>query len=140
MNKSLESKQMDKQTPNRIKNILSFLLLVSLIMLITVTSASAVAEQGGKNSMPSAPHLILAPAPIHIGEDDNNAGYGSRDYKIGSQVGSQNGYKKGYNAGLEDCIKHGQQGVLTKFDNPEVKDKWSGNYKKAISMASKTDI
>jgi flagellar biosynthesis/type III secretory pathway protein FliH len=80
--------------------------------------------------MPSAPHSILAPALIHIGEDNNNIGYGSRYYKIGFQAGAQNGDEKGYNAGLEDCFKHGRQGILTKFDNPEVNDKWSGNYQK----------
>ena len=100
---------MGKQTFNRITKTQSVLLLVFFIMFLTATSASAVAEQGGKNSMPSASHSILAPALIHIGEDDNNAGYGSRDYKIGSQAGEQNGYKKGYLKGYRDarfeCLK-----------------------------------
>lgn len=55
--------------------------------------------------------------------------YGSRDYKIGSLSGSQYGYKEGYNAGLEDCLKHRQEGVLTKITEPEINDKWTRNYK-----------
>jgi hypothetical protein len=56
-------------------------------------------------------------------------GYGSRDYKIGSLSGSQSGYKEGYNVGLEDCLKHRQEGVLTKMTDPEINGKWTRNYK-----------
>jgi len=124
---------MGKQKFTSLTKTLGVLLLVSFIMFVTDASASAVAEQGGRNSTPSALHSILVPASIHIGKENNNAGYGSRDYKVGSQAGAQNGYKEGYNAGLEDCFKNGRQRVLKKVNSPKINDKWTGNYKKGYS-------
>lgn len=36
-------------------------------------------------------------------------------YKEGFLSGFQDGYKEGYNSGLEDCLKPGQEEVLTKI-------------------------
>ena len=101
---------MDKQKFTRLTKTLSVLLLFSFIMFVTATSASA-----------------------NVYDKDASAsetnGHGSRDSKIDSLSVSQYGYKEGYNAGLEDCLKHRKEGVLTKMTEPEINNKWTRNYK-----------
>jgi hypothetical protein len=118
MNNSLESKQMGRQKFTRLTKILSFLLLFSFIMFVTPASAS------GNTHIDASAHDRDASA-------SETNGYGSRDSKIGSLSGSQYGYKEGYKAGLEDCLKHGREGVLTKMIDPEINDKWTKKYKKS---------
>jgi flagellar biosynthesis/type III secretory pathway protein FliH len=59
------------------------------------------------------------------------------NYQTGYQAGTQDGYKVGYNAGHEDCLKNGQNGVLTKIPNPTIKDKWTKSYTKGYKEAFK---
>jgi len=112
---------MRKQKFTRLTKTLGFLLLVSFIMLVTVASANVNI------------HDREASANVNIHDRDASAsetnGHGSRDFKIDSLSGSQYGYKEGYNAGLEDCLKHRQEGVLTKMTEPEINNKWTRNYK-----------
>jgi len=96
----------------RLTKTLGVLLLVSFIMFVTAVSASANAHDRDASA-------------------SETNGYGSRDSKIGSLSGSQYGYKEGYNAGLEDCLKHGREGVLTKITDPEINDKWTGKHKRS---------
>lgn len=112
---------MRKQTFNRRKKILSILLLLSIMMSVTTALASA------KNI--SNPHSDYKTGSKDDAKNGYKVGYGTRDYKIGSQAGAQEGYKLGYKAGNEDCLKHGQIGVLTKIPAPDIKDKWTNNYK-----------
>jgi hypothetical protein len=102
--------QMGKQKFTRLTKTLSVLLLVSFIMFVTAASASANAHDRDASA-------------------SETNGHGSRDSKIGSLSSSQYGYKEGYNAGLEDCLKHRQEGVLTKMTEPEINNKWPRNYK-----------
>ena len=100
---------MGKQKFTRSTKILSVLSLVFFVISVTAASASGNAH-------------------IDASASETN-GHGSRDSKIGSLSGSQYGYKEGYNAGLEDCLKHRQEGVLTKMTEPEINNKWTRNYK-----------
>ncbi len=107
---------MGKQKFTRSTKILSVLSLVFFVISVTTASAS------GNAHIDSSAH-----------DRDTSAskknGYDSRDSKIGSLSGSQYGYKEGYNAGLEDCLKHRQEGVLTKMTESEINNKWTRNYK-----------
>jgi flagellar biosynthesis/type III secretory pathway protein FliH len=96
---------MGNHTFTRTRKILGVLLLVSLVVFVTVSSASAKQVNG--------------------------------NYQTGYQAGSKAGYKVGYNAGHEDCLKHGQNGVLTKIPSPAIKDKWSKSYTKGYKEAFK---
>ena len=96
----------------RLTKTLGVLLLVSFIMFVNAASESANAHDRDASA-------------------SETNGYGSRDSKIGSLSGSQYGYKEGYNAGLEDCLKHGREGVLTKITDPEINDKWTGKHKRS---------
>jgi flagellar biosynthesis/type III secretory pathway protein FliH len=96
---------MGNQTFSRIRKILGVLLLVSLILFVTASSASAKLS--------------------------------NKDYQTGYQAGTKDGYKVGYNAGHEDCLKHGQNGVLTKIPDPTVKDQWTKSYIKGYKEAFK---
>jgi hypothetical protein len=109
---------MGKQKFTRLTKILSVLLLFSFIMFVTAASAS------GNTHIDASAHVRDA-----LASESN--GYGSRDSKIGSLSGSQYGHKEGYNDGLEDCLKHGQEGVLTKMTDPEINDKWTEKYKRS---------
>ena len=106
---------MGKQKFTRSTKILSVLSLVFFVISVTAASAS------GNVHIDASAHDRDASA-------SKKNDYGSRDYKIGSLSGSQYGYKEGYNAGLEDCLKHRQEGVLTKMTEPEINDKWTENY------------
>ena len=101
MSKSLENKQMGKQTSNKIKKTLSVLLLVSFIMFLTATSVNA------KN--------------VNISHLGYNGGYAA---------GYLDSYKSGYTTGHQDCLKYGKQGILTKIPDPVIKDNWTEDYKK----------
>jgi len=59
------------------------------------------------------------------------------NYRISYQAGTQAGYKVGYNAGYEDCLKHGQNGVLTKIPAPAVSEKWTKSYTKSYKESFK---
>jgi hypothetical protein len=111
---------MGKQTFNRITKTLGIILLVFAMMFMTAASASA------KN--------VYNPANI---QDGHKAGYGSRDYKMGSLGGAQDGYQVGYNAGTEDCLNYDQIGVLTKIPAPDIKNKWTNNYKRGYKESFK---
>jgi hypothetical protein len=92
---------MGKQTPNRIKKILSVLLLVSFVIFVTAASASA------RN--------------VNISPPGSKGGY---------DAGYQNGYKSGYDIGHQDCLKYGKKGTLTKIPAAFIKDNWTEKYKK----------
>lgn len=101
---------MGKQKFTRSTKILSVLSLVFFVISVTAASASG----------------------THIDASASNKnGYGPRDSKIGFLSGSQYGYKEGYNAGIEDCLKHRQGGVLTKMTEPEINAKWTEKYKRS---------
>lgn len=108
---------MGKQKFTRSTKILSVLSLVFFV--ISVTSASA-----------SGTHIDASPHDRDASASNKN-GYGPRDSKIGFLSGFQYGYKEGYNAGIEDCLKHRQEGVLTKMTEPEINDKWTEKYKRS---------
>jgi hypothetical protein len=51
------------------------------------------------------------------------------EYQKGYNLGFKTGHNAGINAGKEVCLKHGQNGVLTKIPAPIVKKYWTKNYK-----------
>jgi hypothetical protein len=93
---------MGKQIFNRINRITktsSILLLVSFIISVTATSASATNVDS------------------------------SKDYQVGYHAGAEDGYKVGYDNGLKDCFEYSNHEVLTKILDPIFKDEWTINYK-----------
>ena len=89
---------MEKQSLDRIKKIICFLLLISFIMSTTVTAVNAVSFKNNPS------------------------------YQRGYQAGAKDGYRVGYNTGNQDCISHRQNGVITKIPNPIDKAEWSKHY------------
>jgi len=60
-------------------------------------------------------------------------------YKEGSLLGFQDWCKEGYNSGLEDCLKPGQEEVLTKIADLKIDDVWTLNTKETTQRALKMD-
>jgi len=89
---------MRKQIFTRIRKKLVIVMLVSLILFVTATSASALSYK------------------------DTSA------YKLGLKAGSLDGYRIGHSDGVTDCLEHGKNGVLTKILKPLINSKWTRNY------------
>lgn len=131
MNNKSDGEQMSNNRFVRLTKTLSFLLLVSVIVFVTVASAREDTHDRDASANINI-HNGDASANTNKHDRDTSAtktnGYGFRDNKIGSLAGSQYGHKEGYNVGLEDCLKHRQEGVLTQITDPEIDDKWTENY------------
>jgi hypothetical protein len=132
MNNKSDGEQMSNNKFIRLTKTLSFLLLVSVIMFVTVASASEDIHDRDASANINI-HNGDASANTNKHDRDISAtetnGYGFRANKIGSLSGSQYGYKEGYNVGLEDCLKHRQKGVLTKITDPVINNNWTKNYR-----------
>jgi flagellar biosynthesis/type III secretory pathway protein FliH len=120
---------MEKQSFDRIKKTFGVLMLVSFIMFVTSMSATANTHDRDASKNPNT-HDRDASAT-----EPN--GYGFRDNKIGSLSGYHYGYKEGSNVGLEDCLKHRQEGVLTQITDSEINDEWTENYQKGYKKGYK---
>lgn len=120
---------MEKQPFDRIKKTFGVLMLVSFIMFVTSMSATANTHDRDASKNPNT-HDRDASAT-----EPN--GYGFRDNKIGSLSGYHYGYKEGSNVGLEDCLKHRQEGVLTQITDSEINDEWTENYQKGYKKGYK---
>jgi hypothetical protein len=89
---------MRKKIFTRIRKKLAIVMLVSLILFVTATSASAISYKD------------------------------AYAYKLGLKAGSLEGYRTGHSDGVTDCIEYGKNGVLKKIPKPLIDIKWSRNY------------
>jgi len=127
---------MEKQSFDRIKKTFGVLMLVSFIMFVTSMSATANTHDSDASGPNPGPNMHNRDASKNPNTHDRDASatepnsYGFRDNKIGSLSGYHYGYKEGSNVGLEDCLKHRQEGVLTQITDSEINDKWTENYQK----------